>query len=55
MKLLNKNIQVPRGQNIGKAIIDSFPMYNKVEVATLNVVRDIQNRTNVVSLTYTYR
>lgn len=55
MPLLNKNIQVQRGLNIGKAIINSFPMYNKIEITSIDIVRNTINKTNDVALTYTYK
>lgn len=51
---LTKNIQVPRGKNIGKQVINSFTDFHRIVVLHIEVARDTINKTNNVSLTYTY-
>lgn len=50
-----KIISIPRGKNIGKAIINSFEMYNRVNIDSINVTRDVTTKTNVASLSFTYK
>ena len=50
---MKKTILVPRGQNIGRTVINSFLDYTKVHVRAIDVARDTVNKQNVVELTYT--
>lgn len=52
--LQTKKIEVQRGNNIGKAIINSFHNYSKVQIRTLQVARDTINKVNTATITYTH-
>ncbi len=53
--IILKEVQVPRGKNIGQAIINSFIDYSRIDVKTTLTTRDVVNKQNNVSLSYTYK
>ena len=50
--MLTKQIQVPRGKNIGRAIIDSFDNFKYVTVISTTTIRDTTNRLNIVTIKF---
>lgn len=56
--MLIKSITIPRGNNIGKAIINNLKeckLYSKVNIVTFDIKRDVKNRTITASVTYKYK
>lgn len=55
---MQQDITIPRGTNVGQAIIDSLKLkklYNKVNIVTFDVKRDKANKTITASITYKYK
>lgn len=53
-----KVITVPRGHNIGYTVLDNLTktgLYNHIDIKTINTERDLVNKSNVVTLEYTYK
>lgn len=48
-----KHIIIQRGNNIGKAIKDSFDNYHRIKIKTLDIGRDVLNKVNTATVTFT--
>lgn len=56
MKKAQKSITVPRGQNIGQAIMNSFVIFSLINVLSIdNIHRVPRQKENIVQFTYTYK
>ena len=51
---MTKQILIPRGQNIGNAIKNSFTSFKQVNIDYLEVARDTTNKVNVATVIYSY-
>lgn len=53
--VLNKELTLPRTENIGKGIINSFTNFKRIEVINLDVKRLPKEKINKVNINYTLK
>lgn len=56
--ILNQDIVIPRGQNVGNTIISTLKsrlLYRKTNIVTFDIKRDVSNKTITASVTLKYK